>query len=181
MDVGKNRFLSIALLAALLAWVPGAAARAEPEYIRLHIVAASDSDDDQAVKLCVRDEVRGVSAALLADCQSASEAFERLNAASEALRLAAEMRARREGYEGSVAIELGVFPFPDRMYGEALVPAGEYRAVRIILGEGAGQNWWCVVYPGLCLPEDNHGEPIVFYSSIGAWIRRVFGGGGEAE
>jgi len=179
--VGKYRFLSLIALAALLALVPGTIARAEPDYIRLHIIAASDSDFDQAVKLCVRDEVREVSAALLEDCQSADEAFERLNVVSEELRMAAEARARREGFEGSVRIELGVFPFPDRMYGEELVPAGAYRAVRIVLGEGEGQNWWCVVYPGLCLPEDNHGELIVFYSSIGAWIRRVFGGGGETE
>jgi aminoglycoside 6'-N-acetyltransferase I len=91
---------------------------------------------------------------------------------------AAEARAREMGYLGAVQVVTGEFEFPDRVYGDELVPAGVYRAVRVILGEGQGHNWWCVVYPSMCLPDDMPpGTEVTFYSSIGEWLSNLFGWG----
>ena len=67
--------------------------------------------------------------------------------------------------------QAGEFEFPDRVYAGELVPAGTYRAVRVVLGEGEGHNWWCVLYPSLCVDTE---MPPVFYSAIGRWMRGVF-------
>ena len=73
--------------------------------------------------------------------------------------------------------EAGVYDFPDRVYDGARVPAGKYRAVRVVIGAGEGRNWWCVLYPSLCMPEDcEPGEPVVFHSVIWDWLCRLFGG-----
>ena len=90
-----------------------------------------------------------------------------------------ELRARHiadyQALYNRVSLDLGVFPFPDRTYGEELVPAGYYRALRITLGEGNGRNWWCVVYPSLCLPETADIDGTVeFYSSIFRWAIRMW-------
>ena len=80
-----------------------------------------------------------------------------------------------------MTVETGVFAFPDRIYGELFVPAGDYRALRVTLGEGEGHNWWCVLYPSLCVLDETAyyaGEvpPIEFYSSVGRFLSDLFGG-----
>ena len=150
-------------------------ASAQSDYIRLHILAQSDSLHDQAIKLCVRDDIRAYSSSLLSGCSSPDEAWQLLCAHQNQLLQTARKSAERCGFDGPVFMELGVFPFPDRTYGEELVPAGDYRAVRITLGEGKGRNWWCVVYPSLCLPETaDIDKPVEFYSSIYRWVIRVW-------
>lgn len=65
-------------------------------------------------------------------------------------------------------------PFPDRVYARELVPAGDYRAIRITIGKGEGRNWWCMVYPSMCLPEDADVDaPVEFYSSVCRWFMRL--------
>ena len=150
-------------------------AAAQPDYVRLHIIAASDSLTDQSIKLGVRDAIREYTAALLAGCSSTDEAWQTLEAHKDDLLCTAQKCASLYGHEGSVSLEMGVFPFPDRTYAGELVPAGEYRAVRIVLGEGSGRNWWCVVYPSLCLPEEADADkPLEFYSSIWRWALRLW-------
>ncbi len=145
------------------------------EYIRLHIIARSDSLEDQSVKLLVRDEIRQYTTVLLKEVQNADEAWEILQNHEADLLSIAQRTAAKYGYEGDVQIALGVFEFPDRTYGNETVPAGDYRAIRIILGEGAGRNWWCVVYPSLCLPKDaDIDKPVEFYSSIRRWAMRLW-------
>ena len=168
-----RRFLILLMMLAVLA-VPFEA-NAQPDYIRLHIVADSDSLHDQAVKLCVRDDIRAYTADLLEGCEDSDAAWQILWAHQAELLETAQESARRYGFEGDVSLELGVFPFPDRTYAEELVPAGDYRAVRITLGEGEGRNWWCVVYPSLCLPEQADTDRTVeFYSSIYRWTIRLW-------
>lgn len=150
-------------------------ASAQSDYIRLHILAQSDSLHDQAIKLCVRDDIRAYSTELLSGCSSPDEAWQILCSHQNQLLQTARKSAERCGFDGPVSMELGVFPFPDRTYGEELVPAGDYRAVRITLGEGEGRNWWCVVYPSLCLPETaDVDRPVEFYSSIFRWAVRMW-------
>ena len=145
----------------------------EGELIRLHVVAESDSVEDQQLKLKVRDAVLKTAQKLLEDCPDARIAYARLTAGLNELEKAAAECAEAGGFMGSVRAETGVFAFPDRMYGNVLVPAGEYRALRVVIGRGEGHNWWCVLYPGLCLPTE---EPR--YSILLQWFRAIFGGEG---
>lgn len=148
------------------------------EYIRLHVVAEDDSAAAQELKLKVRDACLGTARALLSDCDSADEAWRRINANLDALASAAENRARTQGYTGAVTAQTGWFEFPDRFYGTVFVPAGTYRALRVVLGTGEGHNWWCVLYPTLCLPEGmSADEPIQFHSAVWDWFCDLFGGG----
>ena len=146
------------------------------EYIRLHVVAEDDGEAAQALKLEVRDACLIAARALLADCGSADEAWARIGENLGALEAAATARARALGYAGEVDAAAGVFEFPDRRYGGVFVPAGDYRALRVVIGAGEGHNWWCVLYPSLCLPEGAEGETRV-HSVILDWLRGLLGGG----
>ena len=166
---------ALLLTAAIAALMLPLRASAQSEYIRLHIVADSDSLWDQVIKLCIRDDVRRYTAGLFNDIDSADEAWQLLLAHQEEVLEAVQASSRRYGYHGDIVLQTGVFPFPDRTYGGELIPAGDYRALRITLGEGAGRNWWCVVYPSLCLPETaDVDRPVEFYSSIYRWIIRMW-------
>lgn len=127
-------------------------ASAEELPFRLHIVANSDSAVDQALKLQVRDAVVEHMTPLLQGVDSVAAAEQVVSSELAALQLLAEGMCREYGY-GAVAM-LGCFDFPDRRYGKTVVPAGEYRALRIVLGEGAGHNWWCVLFPPLCFVDE---------------------------
>ena len=147
------------------------------DYIRLHVVAEDDGDAAQALKLKARDAVLEKARALLKDCGDADAAWGAVAENAEALRRAAEGALRAAGCDSEVTACAGVFYFPDRRYGDVLVPAGRYRALRVVIGEGRGRNWWCVLYPSLCMPEDcEPGEPVVFHSVIWDWLCRLFGG-----
>lgn len=147
------------------------------DLVRLHVVASDDTNAAQALKLQVRNAVLARARALLSDCAGADDAWRIICENAEGLAEAARDRAREEGFFGEVWAEAGVFDFPDRLYGGVLVPAGRYRALRVVIGAGEGRNWWCVLYPTLCLPEDHvPGEPVAFHSTILNWLHRIFGG-----
>lgn len=186
----KRRLLFCLILIVLLS----AAARAEgsaPEacadavvdgvrvsdFVRLHVVAEDDGDAAQALKLEVRDACLMCTRTLLADCDDADAAWEIVNDNLDLIRLIAALRARARGWDGVVTAETGVFDFPERRYGGLVVPAGEYRALRVVIGAGEGRNWWCVLYPSLCLTEDCvPGEPVRFHSAVLDWLNDIFGG-----
>lgn len=147
------------------------------DYIRLHVLAEDNTRQAQALKLAVRDAVLECSRELLKDCDNAEEAWETLGDNLSRLEAAALSRARLEGCGAPVAAQMGVFAFPDRSYGAVCVPAGEYRALRVVIGAGQGRNWWCVLFPSLCLPEGvEPGAPIVFHSAVIDWLGSLFGG-----
>ena len=172
-----KRVCSALLLAALLLGAAARPARAEPDrgFVRLHVVAASNSTADQAAKLRVRDACLRRAREVLADCPDADAAWRTLRADREGF-----ARAARAAAPGTlVRVQTGVFPFPDRVYGNVLVPAGEYRALRVVLGPGAGHNWWCMLYPSLCVLDENvyaSGEDveIEFYSAVWEWLQQIF-------
>ena len=178
----RKRIVALALICTLL----GAARAETTDYVRLHVIADNDGEAAQALKLIVRDACLSEAQTLLKDCDSADEAWEKVNESLPLLTRAAVTAAREQGWTGFVRVETGTYDFPERQYGDATVPAGEYRALRVIIGAGAGHNWWCVLYPSLCLPEDFREEPpeddpaqaqpIEFYSSILEWIKGLFGG-----
>ena len=118
--------------------------------VRLHVLANSDSEEDQALKLKVRDVVLERATAILEQSADRREAESRLRGELlELERIAAEEIAA-EGYQYPVTVELENTDFPTKEYDGFTLPAGEYLALRVIIGEGQGQNWWCVVFPPLC-------------------------------
>jgi len=118
--------------------------------LRLHVIAASDSETDQTAKLAVRDALLSEITPLVADCRSVEEAAACLRDARDHLTaIAAETVAARGQHYGA-EIRLDKERYPTRSYEAAALPAGEYLSLRVILGEGEGQNWWCVLFPPLC-------------------------------
>lgn len=178
-------FVALILLTLLVQQSANADVRysfATRDLIRLQVRAASDLDEDQAVKLTVRDAVRDAAVPMVRDAETPEQAFALLAEHRAEIERVAKMTARGAGYLGSVRAEVDTIEFPLRIYGEVAVPPGEYRALRVTLGDGSGRNWWCVVYPDLCATDAasaealREGQPIQFYSSIMKWIHQWFGG-----
>ena len=119
--------------------------------IRLHVLAASDSEEDQALKLAVRDEILLRYSAQLAAAENIDAAEEEVLLLCEEIRRTAEEVVRGSGYAYAVTVQYGEERYPTREYGEYSFPAGLYRSLRIVIGEGEGANWWCVLFPPLCL------------------------------
>lgn len=188
--------IALAVAGLLFLSLPAAAPHAgqvSEDLVRLHVIADSDGERDQAIKLCVRDVVREQTAQLLSRARSSQEALSTLAKAQGDIELAARQEARRQGFAGPVRVELGKFAFPERSYAGEVVPAGEYNALKVILGSGEGRNWWCVLYPNLCALEPDGGtaeqaallsldaQPVTFHSVICDWILDLFGGRGECH
>ncbi|MBQ8683701.1 MAG: stage II sporulation protein R [Clostridia bacterium] len=118
--------------------------------VRLHILAHSDNEEDQALKLQVRDAVVEAAAGWLDSATDAEEALVLAEASLPRLEEVAAQTVASAGYNYPVAVELCRMYFTTRQYDTVTLPAGMYDAVRITIGAGAGRNWWCVVYPPLC-------------------------------
>ena len=119
--------------------------------IRLHVLANSDTEADQALKLTVRDAVLKTAAPILAECSTRSEALSVLEQNRELLQNAAQSCVEEQGYTYPVSVSIGKEYYPTREYESLRLPAGVYDSVRILIGEAAGKNWWCVLFPPLCL------------------------------
>lgn len=118
--------------------------------VRLHVLANSDSEEDQALKLQVRDRVLERATELLEQSENRQEAEALLRGNLLELEALAAEEIAAAGYDYPVTAELEDTTFPTREYDGFTLPAGQYLALRIVIGEGAGQNWWCVVFPPLC-------------------------------
>jgi len=141
-------------------WICGVAADREQldtELIRLHVVANSDSDTDQSVKLRVRDAVVESLTEAMADISDIDEAKAYLRENLPKIEQTAKTCLRGLGYDDTVTATLDTEVFDTRHYETFSLPAGVYDALRITIGEGAGKNWWCVVFPTLCIPATSDG------------------------
>ena len=123
--------------------------------LRFHVIAASDSAFDQKVKLSVRDAILTLLSPELSRCGSPREAEALADAKKEEIKAAAEKVLSAYDVDYGAEVEIGESLFPTKSYGDITLSAGGYRAVRVILGEGKGKNWWCVLYPPLCFVELN--------------------------
>ncbi len=120
--------------------------------LRLHILANSDSEEDQRLKLCVRDALLEHSDELFGSSENLEEAESAVQEAMPEIISIAEETLREQGCHSKVTAKLADVIFDERVYENITMPAGKYRALRIEIGEAKGHNWWCVMYPPLCLP-----------------------------
>lgn len=118
--------------------------------LRLHILANSDSQEDQALKLKVRDAILESSEGFLVSCKSREEAAARVLEYEDSLLATAKRVIEEEGYDYPVRIELGEEEYPTRTYGSVCFPSGSYLSLRILIGNAEGENWWCVLFPPIC-------------------------------
>ena len=125
--------------------------------VRLHVLANSDSPEDQALKLEVRDAILAVTSPLVEGCTSQSEAIRALESGMAEIEEAARAVITAAGRMDEVTVLIGREDYPTRTYESCAFPAGEYVSLRVCIGEAAGQNWWCVLFPPLCLSAASDG------------------------
>jgi len=153
---GKLKLIEIVLLLVLAAFLASGAMALQAEQelsdkvVRLHVLANSDSEEDQALKLKVRDRLLACVEPILEGAADRREAEAVLRGRLLELERIAGEEIRDNGYAYDVEVRLEDTMFPTREYEGFTLPAGEYLALRVVIGEGAGQNWWCVVFPPLC-------------------------------
>ena len=118
--------------------------------LRFHVLANSDSREDQALKLAVRDAVGGEMAEVLAGAGDRETCEKIINANLNRIKATAERVVEEWGLDYEVEAALEEVDFPVKTYGDYTFPAGKYEALRVVIGEGEGHNWWCVMYPNMC-------------------------------
>ena len=124
----------------------------ENSVIRLHVLADSDSLADQTNKLLVRDAILQKAGEWVPSGCGRDAAYAALNDALPEIQETAERTLREAGSSDAVSVRLEETDFPERSYGSITLPAGQYQALRVEIGTAAGQNWWCVMYPAMCIP-----------------------------
>ena len=144
--------LAAALTVTCVADAVSAGAQVRGDILRLHVIADSDAPEAQEVKLKVRDALLEQAAALCGSPADAAEAAELIAPRLEEITGIAEGVLRENGFDYGARAALVREYFDERAYGEFTLPAGTYTALKVTLGSGSGQNWWCVMFPPLCLP-----------------------------
>lgn len=142
--------------------------------LRLHVIANSDSEADQTVKLAVRDAILP----LFSRAESYEDARAFLLAHGKEIQSAAEAVLKEHGFSYGVQLSLGTETFPERVYDGTRFPAGAYDALCVRLGTAEGHNWWCVLFPPLCIVSET-GEPVdlehaELQSVVWEWLRALF-------
>ena len=159
------------------------------EVLRLHIPANSDNEEDQAVKLELRDFLLGEYGNELSACDDLSAAEERARELLPEIERRCTDFLRERGFNYGAKAELTDMYFTTREYDRLILPAGEYMALRITLGSGEGHNWWCVIFPQLCLPAvsepadnaenvlETFGKPqqVTVKFAVYEWLQGLFG------
>lgn len=124
---------------------------------RLHVLANSDSEEDQNLKYIVRDALLSYMNEICANCETKQEAIAIVEQNLDTFKQIALDTIKNEGYDYDVTLEIGNFEFPTKQYGDISFPAGFYDALRVKIGEAKGQNWWCVMFPPLCFVDISSG------------------------
>lgn len=139
--------------------------RVRSDVLRMHVIANSDCSADQQLKLMVRDAVLERGAQLFDGTVTADEARRKIEPHKAELEAAAREVIERAGYDYPVSVNVVNEYFATRCYGSLTMPAGRYTAVKVVIGEGEGHNWWCVMFPPLCLPaaQDRGGNLDAFF------------------
>lgn len=128
--------------------------------LRLHILANSDSDEDQALKLRVRDKILKESESIFSDSSDLADAMDAANDNLSYLEKTAKDEIAAQGYDYDVSVRLEETYFTTRTYGNITLPAGNYTALRVVIGSGEGHNWWCVMFPQICISPSTNGAKL---------------------
>ncbi len=120
--------------------------------LRLHVIAASNSESDQNLKYRVRDAVLSAGSEIFDGSVNIENAVEKITPRLSYLEKVAEKTVKENGFDYDVTVTLSNEYFPTRTYEKTTLPAGKYLALRVVIDSGEGQNWWCVMFPSLCLP-----------------------------
>ncbi len=168
----------VAGLLAVTVLCLSACAGSEP--FRLHIIANSNTSQDQQVKLEVRDAVLKATKDGIEKCNTADETKEYIQKNLGIILETANETLKESGFGYTAKAKVGNYHFPEKSYQGVVYPEGDYEALRIILGEGEGDNWWCVMFPPLCLyeideGEDNDAQDIEYTSFFAELIEMLFG------
>lgn len=155
-------FTAVAVVAAaalilLNSYTAGLSKGLADNLIRLHVIANSDSPEDQALKRDVRDAVLSYVQSQLKDSGNIEETKSMINRDMDRITSIAKETILNHGGNYGARTTLGSYPFPTKAYGDITLPAGNYQALRIVLGNGEGANWWCVLFPPLCFVDVTHG------------------------
>lgn len=126
--------------------------------VRLHVLANSDSTSDQTLKLKVRDEIVGIVTPAVAACSTREEAMAAIESIMPEIESAAEDVARKEGYPYDVTVTLGEEYYPTKNYETCAFPEGRYTSLKVCIGKSEGENWWCCLFPPLCLSAASEGS-----------------------
>ena len=124
---------------------------------RLHVIANSNSNEDQSLKYKVRNDLLNYMNNICKNCTSKEEAMSTVSCHKDEFRQVALNTIRNEGYSYDVKIQIGNFEFPTKHYGDISLPAGFYDALKVEIGEAQGRNWWCVMFPSLCFVDVSNG------------------------
>ena len=120
-------------------------------FVRLHILAESDSETDQSIKLALRDDILEEYSEKLSHFSSSKEAQDEINELKSEIEEFCNSRLKEKGVDYTASVMLENEYYPNRVYEDVSLPAGNYLSLKIVLGNGEGQNWWCVLFPPLCL------------------------------
>ncbi len=126
------------------------------EIIRFHVLANSDREEDQELKIKVKDAVLEMLEQKLKDASGIEETREILKNCLNEIKETAEYVIEKDGYDYPVTVKLEPYEFPIKTYGDCTFPAGTYEALRVCIGKAEGKNWWCVVFPNLCFTDTIH-------------------------
>jgi stage II sporulation protein R len=146
------------LVFTIASYADGTQADLADNFVRLHVIANSDTQKDQTLKLKIRDQIITEANKLFIKCENINDTKTVINNNMDFLEEIALNEIKSNGENYDVSINLGTFYFPTKEYGNMVLPAGEYEALKIIIGEGKGKNWWCVMFPPLCFVDATHGE-----------------------
>jgi len=179
-------FVAFALIVMIACWDSNRinAAVVSPmipeESIRLRILANSDSAADQALKREIRDAIIARMQEWVVGPHTLDEARAVVNAHLPEFDALVGKMIEERGYSYTHTVELGKVPFPTKMYGNVVYPAGDYEALRITIGSGEGQNWWCVLFPPLCFVDSVSGEAVASTAAVVAKTEVAETGNGKS-
>ena len=158
----KNALILIILLffyiaISAISYVNAVSSDIEDSVFRLHVIANSDSKEDQSLKYIVRDKLLNYMNTISKEASTKQKAIEIAKEHIADFSHIAEETIKQEGYTYNVTVEIGNYNFPTKQYGDISLPAGEYDALRVKIGKAQGQNWWCVMFPPLCFVDVSSG------------------------
>lgn len=163
----KNSKIGISFILSLLlflytticaiSYVDAVSSDISDSVFRLHVIANSNSDEDQALKYKVRDNLLNYMNNLCKNCNSKEDAINIVSTHQEEFKQIALETVKNEGFSYDIKIEIGNFEFPTKHYGDISLPAGFYDALKVEIGKAEGRNWWCVMFPSLCFVDISSG------------------------